>query len=68
MIVDRIERIANYYGLMPEFEEAVEFALSLSGKPAGRYEYEGLPEGRVYALIQEGTTQQIGRASCRERV
>lgn len=57
MIIDKTKRIATYYSLMPEFREAVEFALSLSEKPVGRYEYDGLPRGRVYVLVQEGMTQ-----------
>lgn len=69
MIVDRIDRITDYYSLMPDFGEAVEFALSLFAKPEGRYEYEGLPKGKVYALIQEGMTQPYdgGRAEAHRK-
>lgn len=57
MIVDRIDRIENYNGLAECFREAVAFALSLSDKPTGRYDYDKLPAGTVYALVQEGETQ-----------
>lgn len=56
MIVDKIERSACYNGLVPEFKEAMEFALSLADKPVGRYEYDGLPAGTVFAMVQEGDT------------
>lgn len=56
MIIDKITRSAAYNGLVPEFEEGMKFALSLADKPVGRYEYEGLPEGTVYALVSEGET------------
>lgn len=56
MIVDRIERIASYNGLVPGFQEAVEFALSLADKPLGRYECDKLPAGTAYAMVQEGDT------------
>ena len=69
MIIGRIHRITNYYGLMPEIGEAVEFALSLTKKPAGRYEYDRFPEGKVYVLIQEGATQpyESGKAEAHRR-
>ncbi len=56
MIIDRISRSAAYNSLVPEFEEGMRFALSLADRPVGRYEYEGLPEGRVYVLVSEGET------------
>lgn len=57
MIIDRTDRIQNYNGLAENFREAVEFALSLSDKPAGRYECGRFPEGEVFAMVQEGETQ-----------
>ena len=57
MIIDRIDRRDSYNGLVPEFKEAMEFALTLADKAAGRYEYPGLPEGTVYAMVQEGDTK-----------
>ncbi len=57
MIIDKIERSSSYDGLVPEFHEAFAFALSLKDKPVGTYQYDGLPEGTVYAMIQEGDTQ-----------
>ena len=56
MIVDRIERSACYNGLVPEFKEAMEFAMSLKDKPVGRYECDKFPEGTVFAMVQEGNT------------
>ena len=49
MIVDRIDRSASYNGIVPEFKEAMEFALSLADKPVGTYQYDKLPEGTVFA-------------------
>lgn len=57
MIVDRIDRSPCYNGIVPEFKEAVEFALSLADRPAGRYEYDKLPSGTVFAMVQEGDTR-----------
>lgn len=54
MIVDRICRSNAYNGVVPEFEEAMKFALSLKDQPVGRYEYGGLPQGTVYAMVAEG--------------
>lgn len=57
MIVDHISRWQSYIGITPYLKEAVEFALTLTDKPVGRYEYDGLPAGCVYAMVQEGETQ-----------
>lgn len=57
MIIDQISRWQSYTGITPHLKEAVEFALTLKDKPAGRYEYDGLPAGSVFAMIQEGETQ-----------
>ena len=57
MIIDSISRWRSYIGLVPHFEEAVNFALSLSEAAPGRYECETLPAGTVYAMIQEGGTE-----------
>lgn len=57
MIVDKIERINCYNGIMPGFQEAVAFALGLADKPAGRYECDTLPAGTAFAMVQEGETQ-----------
>lgn len=69
MIVDRTDRIESYDGLAEYFREAAEFALSLSDKPAGRYDYDRLPAGTVYALVQEGETQprEDGRIEAHRR-
>lgn len=56
MIIDSISRRDSYNGLVPEFKEAMDFALSLKDKPTGRYEYDRLPAGTVYAMVQEGET------------
>lgn len=56
MIIDSIERWKSYIGIVPYYEEAVSFALSLSEKGVGRYECETLPEGTAFAMIQEGET------------
>mgnify|MGYP002870192231 CR=1 FL=1 len=57
MIIDRIEHWESYIGLVPHYEEAVRFALTLTEKPLGRYECTSLPEGTVYAMVQEGEGQ-----------
>ena len=59
MIVDRIDRSASYNGIVPEFKEAMEFALSLADKPVGTYQYDKLPEGTVFAMVQEGETRSF---------
>ena len=56
MIIDSIPRWEAYKGLLPDYEEAMRFAFSLTDKAPGRYECTSLPEGRVYAMIQEGET------------
>ena len=56
MIVDRIERWESYKGLLPYFEQAMRFALSLTEAKPGRYDCRELPEGQAYALVQEGQT------------
>ena len=53
MILDSMNNIARYYGLLPGLEEGVEFALTLKGKPTGRYD---LGHGGIYCLVQEGDT------------
>lgn len=59
MIVDRIDRSASYNGIVPEFKEAMEFALGLADKPVGTYQYDKLPEGTVFAMVQEGETRSF---------
>ena len=54
MIIDSIDRWESYKGILPDYEEAVRFALTLKDKPAGRYEYEGDREIPIFAMIQEG--------------
>ena len=56
MIIDSINNWKSYCGIAPHYEEAVNFALGLADKPAGRYECEALPAGSVFAMIQEGET------------
>ena len=56
MIIDSIDRWKSYSGIVPYYDEAVTFALSLSKKEAGRYECETLPAGTVFAMVQEGET------------
>lgn len=57
MIIDKTDRIESYNGLTENFREAVEFALSLSDKPTGRYECDRFPAGEVFAMVQEGETK-----------
>lgn len=57
VIIDKIRNIDSYYSLVPDLKKAVEFALSLSDQPEGRYECEELPQGAVYAMVQTGKTQ-----------
>ncbi len=57
MIVDSINNWKCYTGILPRFEQAMAFALSLQDAPGGRYDCAELPEGTVYALVQEGDTQ-----------
>ena len=57
MIVDSIRNWKSYTGILPNYERAMEFALSIQDAPAGRYDCDDLPEGAVYAMIQEGETQ-----------
>ena len=56
MIIDSIGNWRSYIGIAPHFEEAVAFALTLADKGPGRYECESLPDGAVFAMIQEGDT------------
>lgn len=57
MIIDSIRNWKRYAGILPNYERAMEFALSIQDAPAGRYDCHDLPEGAVYAMIQEGETQ-----------
>ncbi len=57
MIIDRMERLSCYNGITPVFREAVAFAMGLTDKPVGRYDCTTLPEGMVYAMVQEGETR-----------
>ena len=59
MIIDSIRNWRRYAGLLPNYERAMEFALSLPDAPAGRYECGDMPDGTVYAMIQEGETQPL---------
>ncbi len=54
MIVDYIGHYEKYAKVIPNFQEGMQFALSLQDKPAGRYE-----QGDIYAMIQEGVTEAI---------
>ena len=57
MIIDRIDRWESYKTLLPDFEPAMRFALTLTEAAPGRYDCEDLPQGRVYVLVQEGETK-----------
>ena len=59
MIIDSIDNWEAYKGILPDFEAGMRFALSLGDVAPGRYECTSLPEGRVYALVQEGQTQPL---------
>lgn len=69
MIIDSIGRWESYKGILPDYEEAVRFALSLTHKPAGRYDYEQKRTVPVFAMIQEGKLQPFeeGRAEAHRR-
>lgn len=60
MIIDSISRWESYKGILPNFEAAMRFALSLTEAAPGRYDCDALPEGEVYALVQEGETKPMG--------
>ena len=59
MILDSLQHAEDYYNLLPHIKTAFDFAKTLTDKPVGRYEYENLPKGTLYALVQEGTTGPI---------
>ena len=59
MILDSLQHAEDYYNLLPHIKTAFDFAKTLTDKPAGRYEYENLPKGTLFALVQEGTTGPI---------
>lgn len=56
MIIDKLKNWESYVGITPYLKAGMEFALSLTDQPAGRYECDTLPEGAVFVLIQEGDT------------
>ena len=56
MIIDSIERWESYKALLPDFEPAMRFALTLTEAQPGRYDCTTVPQGRVYVLVQEGQT------------
>ena len=62
MVVDFIDNASIYYGLHKHMKEAFEFAKTLVGKPVGRYDYTGLDEGTLYAMVQEGDTNPIDKS------
>ena len=62
MIIDSIGNWKSYDGILPYYREAVEFAMTLKDKPAGRYECETLPEGAVFAMVQEGEHRPLAGA------
>lgn len=51
MILDYMDRMAQYDSLFPGFTESMKFALSVKDKPVGRYE-----QGDIFALVQEMDT------------
>ena len=57
MIVDSLRNWEAYRGILPNFEVAMRFASSLQSAPVGRYDCAELPQGTVYAMMQEGETQ-----------
>ena len=69
MIIDSIANWKSYKGLLPDFEQSMNFALSLSDAAPGRYDCAALPEGQVYALVQEGQTKprEEGRIEAHRR-
>lgn len=42
--------------MLPIWKEAVEFALTLQDKPAGKYISENIPAEDLFVLVQEGET------------
>jgi YhcH/YjgK/YiaL family protein len=62
MIIDSIKNWKSYDGILPYYREAVEFAMTLKDKPAGRYECGSLPEGAVFAMVQEGEHRPLAGA------
>ena len=62
MIIDSLKNWKCYCGIVPHYEEAMEFALDLARSAPGRYECTSLPEGKVYAMVQEGESRPFEEA------